>query len=166
MAIENCCVAVFDQLRGARAAVRAFDGDDGGLSVVGCARNPGMGACCCGEGRLRFVGDGADCWHVLQARFPATALITMPPLGMVMAVGALAERFAQATRTGGGAGGGTLLGEALYRLSVPRESITRYEAALRAARCLVVIEGSEACVADAHDQMARGRPTDLAIHLG
>ncbi len=167
MVIENCCVAVFDRLPGVQAATQVFDTADCRLSIVGCCRERGaVAGCRYMDGRLEFVGDEAGIWGDLRERFPDTALLRVEPLGMVIVVGSLVGGLVAVIEEREVTSADSFLGELFYRINIPRESIVRYEAALREAYYLVVIQGCQDDVSHAHDLLSNESATDLAIHLG
>jgi len=49
-------------------------------------------------------------------------------------------------------------------IGVPRDSVLKYEIALKADKYIVVVHGTAAEVAKAKDIMQTSRPTELAVH--
>ncbi|MGB6088546.1 MAG: hypothetical protein WBG26_03545 [Candidatus Binataceae bacterium] len=61
-------------------------------------------------------------------------------------------------------GGMTAIGAGLYSIGIPKDSVVKYESALKADKFIVVAHGTAAEVAKARDVMQTTQPTSLALH--
>lgn len=160
---ENCCIAVFDCLERVTEAVAFMEGRSGGISLI--YRSGGLLGYFRSNGCRGFMGADAALWNGLCQADTASALVWLPSLGLIVVVGPFVDVFMEAMEEGTGLHALGPLGEALYCLNVPQGSIERYEAALKEARCLLMVQGSQDEVAQVHDRLAPGCARDLAIHL-
>jgi len=62
--------------------------------------------------------------------------------------------------------GFSALGEELYRIAIPEDSIIRYEAAIGSGCCLFIVQGDQTEVEQAHDWLVEGGARDITIHFG
>ncbi len=58
-----------------------------------------------------------------------------------------------------------LWGAALYSIGIPRDSIIRYETAIKSDQYLLIVHGDQNEVERAHDVLAAGDALDVTIHL-
>ena len=86
-------------------------------------------------------------------------------LGPVIMAGPLVAVLVATLESAVVVGGLSALGAALYSIGIPRESVIRYEAALKSAQYLLVVHGGHDEVARAHEVLTVSKPVDMAIHL-
>jgi hypothetical protein len=63
-------------------------------------------------------------------------------------------------------GGVSALGAGLYSMGIPKDSIVRYETALKTDQFLLIAHGTAAEVAKAKDIIETTRPAQLSLHTG
>jgi hypothetical protein len=61
-------------------------------------------------------------------------------------------------------GGISALGAGLYGLGIPKDSIIKYETAIKSDRFLLIAHGTPAEAAKAHDILESSRPVALTLH--
>ena len=61
-------------------------------------------------------------------------------------------------------GGLTAVGAGLYSIGIPKDSVMKYESALKADKFILLAHGTAAEVAKAKDIMQTTHPTELALH--
>ena len=61
-------------------------------------------------------------------------------------------------------GGLSALGAGLYSIGIPKDSVVKYEAALKSDKFLVLAHGTADEVAKAKDIMQTTRPAEVAMH--
>jgi hypothetical protein len=89
----------------------------------------------------------------------------IPGLGPVVMAGPLVTSLVSALKGAIALGGFSALGAALYSIGIPRDSIIRYETALKSDQYLIIMHGTQQEVEQAHEILAAVEPTDVAIHL-
>ena len=61
-------------------------------------------------------------------------------------------------------GGLSAVGAGLYSIGIPKDSVIKYESALKADKFIVLAHGTAAEVAKARDIMQTTHPAELALH--
>jgi len=63
-------------------------------------------------------------------------------------------------------GGVSALGAGLFSVGIPKDSVVKYEAALKTDQFLLIVHGTEAEVAKAKDIIETTHPAQYATHSG
>ncbi len=171
MVDQNSCVALYPTHEQAEAAVQllqnsGFDAEN--ISIVGPSAQHGAepsGLYSTGE-RIKFWGERGAFWGGACGLLFGVALFWIPGLGPVIMVGPLVAVLVATLESAVVVGGLSALGAALYSIGIPRESVIRYEDAIKSAQYLLMVHGSHGGVARAHEVLAASEPIDMAIHLG
>ncbi len=148
-------IAVFDDHRAADAAVgKLIEGgfDMRHFSVVGKGYHTDekiVGFYNAGE-RVKFWGKYGAFWGGLWGLFFGGLFVTIPAVGPVIVLGYLAAFVVFAIEGAVVVGGLSALGAALVSIGIPKDSVIKYETALRADSFLVLAHG-------ATDEMARAK---------
>jgi uncharacterized membrane protein len=165
------CVAIFESHEEVEAAIRelhasGFDMKD--LSIVGrdyhTEENP-VGFYNAGD-RVRHWGKLGAFWGVIFGVLLAPAFFWIPGIGPILTGGFLGSAL-MGTIEGGMAGavmGGGLsaLAATLVGLGIPKDSVIRYERALKAENYLLIATGSAEDVEDARKLLStRAASTDV-----
>ncbi|MGA8792014.1 hypothetical protein [Candidatus Binatus sp.] len=58
----------------------------------------------------------------------------------------------------------TAVGAGLYSIGIPKDSVLKYETALKADKFILIAHGTAAEVAKAKDIIQTTHPTELAVH--
>ncbi len=170
MVEENSCVAVYDNHLQAEEAVRqlleqGFAADK--LSIVGKGyqreEHP-IGFYNTGE-RMKFWGAQGAFWGGLWGLLLGAAFFWVPGLGTVVIAGPLVSALVTALEGAAVVGGLSALGAALYSIGIPRDSIIRYETAIKSDHYLLIVHGDQSQVEQAHEVLAGGDARDVTIHL-
>ncbi|HEB93170.1 MAG TPA: hypothetical protein ENI94_06825 [Gammaproteobacteria bacterium] len=170
MVEENSCVAVYDNHRQAEEAVRcllAKGFETGKLSIAGKGyqreAHP-IGFYNTGD-RMKFWGAQGAFWGDLWGLLLGAAFFWVSGLGTVVIAGPLVSALITALEGAAVVGGFSALGAALYSIGIPRDSIVRYETAIRSDHYLLIVHGDQREVAQAHEVLAGGDARDVTIHL-
>jgi hypothetical protein len=170
MDITNSVIAIYGEHAAAEAAVRKLT--EGGfemksLSVVGKGYHTEekvVGFYNIGD-RIRFWGARGAFWGGLWGLFLGGMFLTIPFVGHVVVLGQLAVGLIAALENAAVIGGLSALGAGLYGLGIPRNSIVRYEAAVRADGFLVMAHGTAADIARAKQILTETAPKQLDVHF-
>jgi len=92
--------------------------------------------------RMMFWGKRGAFWGGLWSMLFGSALFLIPGFGHVLVLGPLVAWIVGALGEAAVVGGLTALGAGLYSIGIPKDSILRYETALKADQCIVVAHGS------------------------
>jgi hypothetical protein len=152
---NHAVVAVYDTHAEADAAINALA--KGGfdmkrLSVIGrdfYAEDKVIGYYNTGD-RVKFWGT-RGAWGGIWEQLFGSAFLAVPGFGLVAMAGPLVGWIATALESAPIGGGLNALGAAFYSVGVPRDSILRYELALKANRFLVIAHGTASEAAKARD---------------
>ncbi len=167
---NNSCVALYSAHDQAEEAVRvlqkaAFDIKK--VSIVGKGyhreEHP-IGFYNTGD-RIRFWGAQGAFWGGVWGLLVGAALFWIPGLGPVVMAGPVVAALVGALKGAVAVAGLSALGAALYSIGIPKDSIIRYETALKSDQYLIILHGNQTEVERAHEVLATGKPTDIAIHL-
>ena len=169
MTTNNAVVAVFASHQAAETAIRKLAA--GGLdlkhfSIVGKGyhtEETPMGFYNAGD-RVRFWGQNGAVWGGLWGLFFGGMLMVVPVIGPVMVLGPLAASVFSAFEGAVVVGGLSALGAAIYGLGIPKDSVIRYEEALKADGFLVMAHGSVNETQRARTMLEAMGPTSLDVH--
>ncbi|MET3900927.1 hypothetical protein ABIB57_004895 [Devosia sp. UYZn731] len=114
--------------------------------------------------RVKFWGSRGAFWGGLWALFFGGLFITTPVIGPVIALGYLAATAIAAIEGAIVVGGLSALGAALYSIGIPKDSVVRYEAAIKADGFIVMVHGSSEEAARAKAILATANATSVESH--
>ncbi len=169
MESQNSVVAVYDDHVAAEAAVKKL-GDAGfdikKLSVVGKGYHTEekvVGFYNTGD-RIKFGGKRGAFWGGLWGLFVGGLFVTVPVVGQVVVLGYLATMAIGALETAAVVGGLSALSAALYGIGIPKDSVIKYEAALKADGFMVVAHGTAEEMARAKAVLGTTSAASLDMH--
>lgn len=166
---DTAAVAVFDNHEFADAAVKklAKSGFDiTRISVIGRGFHTEQnvsGLYNAGD-RVKVWGSNGAFWGGLWGLFFGGLFMMIPFFGPIVVVGHLAMMVVAAVEGAVVVGGLSALGAALYSTGIPKDSVLRYEDAVKAEGFLVIVHGTDAEVARARAILANDHPTQLDVH--
>jgi hypothetical protein len=156
----NTVVAVYETHPQAEEALRAFKNtgyDMKKLSIVGRdyhTEDHVIGFYNAGD-RMKFWGKRGAFWGGLMGMLFGSALFLVPGIGHLLVLGSLGGWIVGALGEAAVVGSLTALGAGLYSVGIPKDSILKYETALKADQFVVVAHGSVADVAAARNILER-----------
>jgi len=155
----NAVVGVFANHSLAEAAVKELDRagiDMKTLSIVGKDYHPEenvVGYYNTGD-RMKYWGGMGAFWGSMWGLLFGSAFFWIPGLGPLLVGGPLVSTIIGAVEGAAVGGGLSALGAALYSIGIPKDSVLRYETALRADSFLVIVHGAAADVGRAREILA------------
>ena len=158
MSNQNAVVGIYKAHTDADAAVKELQKsgfDMKKLSVVGKDYH---------TDRMKFWGKRGAFWGGLWGLLFGSAFFVIPGLGQLVVLGPLALMIVGALEGAVVTGGLTALGAGLYSLGIPKDSIVKYETAVKSDKFLVVAHGSASDVAKAKSILESTANEDLAVH--
>jgi hypothetical protein len=166
---QNSVVAVFDDHVAAEAAVKKLSAagfDIKNLSVVGKGYHTEekvVGFYNTGD-RIKFWGKRGAFWGGLWGLFVGGLFVSVPVVGQVVVLGYLATMAIGALETAAVVGGLSALSAALYGIGIPKDSVIKYETALKADGFMVVAHGTAEEMARAKAVLGTMSTASLDLH--
>jgi hypothetical protein len=165
--ITDIVVAIFADHRDAQfAVVQLFDVGFGtaGISIVGrgFSRQGSGPATTERASPTRYANKRIPLWEEMDSSLFETDLVSATPAAPVFALGYLAKRAADFA---GGDGAATpRLGTALSRIGIPGDHVVRYEFAVHANGCLLMVHGDGIDIARARTILRCATPASIDVH--
>ena len=116
--------------------------------------------------RVKVWGSRGAFWGGLWGLFFGGLFLTVPVVGHVILLGYIAATVISAAEGALVVGSLSALGAALFSIGIPKESVIRYEAAIKADRFLVMAHGTANNMARAKSILAVTNPSSLDVHTG
>ena len=169
MSTQNSVVGIYNTHTEAEAAVKELQKsgfDMKKLSVVGKdyhTEENVVGFYNAGD-RMKYWGKLGAFWGGLWALLFGSAFFVIPGLGQLVVLGPLVMIIVSALEGALVTGGLTALGAGLYSIGIPKDSIIKYETALKSDKFLVIAHGSAGDVAKAKSILESTSKEDLVVH--
>ena len=169
MSANNSVVAIYRQHSDADLAIKELQ--RGGvdlhkLSIVGKGYHTdeqAVGYYTAGD-RMKYWGKVGAFWGGFWGLLFGSALFMIPGLGPILAAGPVVAWIVAGL--GGAVEVGALgaLGAGLYSIGIPKDSILKYETALKTDQFLLIVHGTAAEVAQARDIIKNTNPVQFSLH--
>jgi len=169
MSTENSIVAVYRQHDEADRAVKELQRggvDMRKLSVVGKGYHTDeqvVGYYNTGD-RMKYWGKMGAFWGGFWGLLFGSAFFMIPGLGPILVAGPLVAWIVGALEGAVVVGGLSALGAGLYSIGIPKDSIVKYEAALKTDQFLLIAHGTAAEVAEAKKIIENTHPLYCTLH--
>jgi len=115
---------------------------------------------------VKVWGSRGAFWGGLWGLFFGGLFLTVPVVGHVILLGYIAATVISAAEGALVVGGLSALGAALFSIGIPKDSVIRYEAAIKADRFLVMAHGTADEMARAKTILGTTNPSSLDVHTG
>jgi len=170
MSEQNAVVTVYNTHEEAEEAVKALQ--KGGfdmtkLSIIGKEYHTEqhvVGYYNAGD-RMKYWGKMGAFWGGLWGFLVGAAFFVVPGIGPILIPGPVAAWVIGALEGAVVVGGLSAIGAGLYSIGIPKDSVLRYEAALKADKFLLIAHGSEDEVEHAKDILRATRPAEMNVHM-
>jgi uncharacterized membrane protein len=169
MTKTNSVVAIYDTHSQAEEAVKNLQKsgfDMKTLSIVGKdyhSEEDVTGYYNTGD-RMKYWGKLGALWGGFWGLLFGAAFFAIPGIGPVLVAGPLVAWIIGALEGAVVVGGLSAVGAGLYSIGIPKDSVIKYESALKADKFIVLAHGTAAEVAKARDVMQTTHPKELALH--
>jgi hypothetical protein len=169
MSIENSVVAIYRQHTDADLAVKELQRggvDMHKLSIVGKGYHTDeqvVGYYNTGD-RMKHWGKTGAFWGGFWGLLFGSAFFMIPGLGPILVAGPLVAWIVGGLEGAVLVGGVSALGAGLYSIGIPKDSIVKYEAALKTDQFLVIAHGTAAEVAKAKEILESTHPFYCTMH--
>jgi hypothetical protein len=170
MSNNDSVVAIYKTHTEADAAVKELqrDGVDmHTLSIVGKGYHTeehAVGYYNAGE-RMKYWGKAGAFWGGFWSLLFGSAFFMIPGLGPILAAGPVVGWIVGALESAVVVGGISALGAGLFSLGIPKDSIVKYEAALKTDKFLLIVHGAATDAAKAKDIITKTtHPDECLMH--
>ena len=169
MTRENAVVAIYHSHTDAEAAVRELQKagyDMTKLSIVGKdyhTEEHVTGYYSTGD-RMKYWGKLGAFWGGIWGLLFGSAFFLIPGLGPMLAAGPIVAWIVGALEGAVVTGGVTAIGAGLYSIGIPKDSILKYETALKTEKFLLIAHGSPAEATKAQQILRTTPVADLGVH--
>jgi hypothetical protein len=169
MAENNSVVAVFDTHEQAAKAIddlRAAGIDVKSLSIVGkdyYTDEQVTGYYNAGD-RMKYWGGLGAFWGGIWGLLAGAALFVVPGTGPVVIAGPFVAWVVGALEGAAVVGGLSVIGAGLFSLGIPKNSILKYEVAIKVGKFVLVVHGSAEDAAKAQAVLSNATPSTLDLH--
>ena len=169
MSIQNSVVAVYRTHSEADQAVKELQRggvDMHKLSIVGKGYHTdehAVGYYNTGD-RMKYWGKVGAFWGGFWGLLFGSAFFMIPGLGPILAAGPVVAWIVGALESAAVVGGLSALGAGLYSMGIPKDSIVKYETALKTDQFLLIAHGTSAEVAKAKDIIESTNPAYCTLH--
>jgi len=116
--------------------------------------------------RMKYWGKLGAFWGGFWGLLFGSAFFIIPGLGPILAAGPVVAWIVGALEGAVVVGGVSALGAGLYSMGIPKDSIVKYEAALKTDQFLLIVHGTAAEVAKAKDIIETTHPSQFSLHAG
>jgi hypothetical protein len=116
--------------------------------------------------RMKYWGKLGAFWGGIWGLLIGAAFFFVPGVGPVLVAGPLAAWIVGALEGAVVVGGLSAVGGALFSIGIPKDSVLKYDVALKANQFLLVGHGTADEMAKAREILARTKPTELDVHPG
>jgi hypothetical protein len=114
--------------------------------------------------RMKYWGKMGAFWGGFWGLLFGSAFFAIPGIGPVLVAGPLVAWIVAALEGAVVVGGLSALGAGLYSIGIPKDSVVKYEVALKSDKFLLLAHGTADEVAKARDILQRTHPVELAVH--
>jgi uncharacterized membrane protein len=114
--------------------------------------------------RMKYWGKIGAFWGGFWGLLFGSAFFLIPGIGPILAAGPVVAWIVAALEGAVEVGALGALGAGLYSIGIPKDSIVKYEAALKTDQFLLIVNGTAAEVAKAKDIIEGTHPAQFSLH--
>jgi hypothetical protein len=115
---------------------------------------------------MKYWGKVGAFWGGFWGLLFGSALFIIPGLGPILAAGPVVAWIVAGLEGAVEVGALGALGAGLYSIGIPKDSVVKYETALKTDQFLMIVHGTAAEVARAKDILETTHPAELGMHSG
>ncbi|HTS70914.1 MAG TPA: permease, partial [Terriglobia bacterium] len=112
----------------------------------------------------KYWGKLGAFWGGLFGLLFGAAFFWVPGIGPMVVAGPLTAWIVAGLEGAVAVGGLSAIGAGLYSIGIPKDSVLKYETAIKSDKFLLVAHGTAAEVAKARDILGTTRPAELSQH--
>jgi uncharacterized membrane protein len=114
--------------------------------------------------RMKYWGELGAFWGGFWGLLFGSAFFLVPGVGPLLVAGPLVGWIVGALEGAAVVGGLSALGAGLYSVGIPKDSILKYETAVKSGKYIVIAHGSDAETVHAREIISRTNPEALEAH--
>jgi len=114
--------------------------------------------------RMKYWGKMGAFWGGIWGMLFGAAFFVIPGLGPILVAGPLVAWIIGALEGAVVVGGLSALGAGLYSIGIPKDSVVKYETALKSDKFLLLAHGTGDEVAKARGILQTTNPMEVAVH--
>ena len=114
--------------------------------------------------RMKYWGKLGAFWGGLWGFLFGAAFFWIPGIGPLVVAGPIVSWIVGALEGAVVVGGVSVLGAALYSIGIPKDSIVKYEAAIKSGKFLLLAHGTMADVSNAREVLQATGPMETGVH--
>jgi uncharacterized membrane protein len=114
--------------------------------------------------RMKYWGKQGAFWGGIWGMLFGAAFFAIPGIGPVLVAGPLVAWIIGALAGAVVVGGLSALGAGLYSIGIPKDSVVKYETAIKSDKFLLVAHGTANEVAKASDILETTHPVEVEVH--
>ena len=116
--------------------------------------------------RMKYWGKLGAFWGGVWGLLFGAAFFAVPGFGPVLVAGPLVSWIVGALEGAVVVGGASAIGGGLFSIGIPRDSVLKYETAIKSNKFVVLAHGTAAEVSKARDILHTTNPAEVSIHSG
>ncbi len=114
--------------------------------------------------RMKYWGELGAFWGGFWGLLFGSAMFAIPGLGTLLVAGPLVAWIVGALEEAVVVGGLSVVGAGLFSIGIPKDSILKYEVALKTNQFLLIVHGTPETVHRAEQIIARTKRLDHTVH--
>jgi hypothetical protein len=114
--------------------------------------------------RMKYWGKAGAFWGGFWGLLFGSAFFAIPGIGPVLVAGPLVAWIVGALEGAVAVGGLSAIGAGLYGMGIPKDSVIKYELALKTDQYLLLVHGTTAEVERAKNIIANTQPINVTLH--
>jgi hypothetical protein len=115
---------------------------------------------------MKYWGKVGAFWGGFWGLLFGSAFFMIPGLGPILAAGPVVGWIVAGLEGAVEVGALGALGAGLFSIGIPKDSVVKYEAALKTDQFLLIVHGTSAEVAKAKDIIESTHPAQFLVHSG
>ncbi len=114
--------------------------------------------------RMKYWGKLGAFWGGIWGMLFGAAFFAIPGIGPVLVAGPLVAWIVSALESAVVVGGLSAIGAGLYSIGIPKDSVVKYELALKSDKFVLLAHGTADEVTKARDIMQTTHPVEVTLH--
>jgi uncharacterized membrane protein len=115
--------------------------------------------------RMKYWGKYGAFWGGIWGLLFGSAFFMIPGFGPILVAGPMVAWVIGALESAAVVGGLSALGAGLYSIGIPKDSVLKYETAIKAGKYVLIAQGTVDEVANARKNIAKTKAIESAVHF-
>jgi len=114
--------------------------------------------------RMKYWGKYGAFWGGIWGLLFGSAFFMIPGFGPILVAGPMVAWVIGALESAAVVGGLSALGAGLYSIGIPKDSVLKYETAIKAGKYVLIAQGTVDEVANARKKIAKTKAIESEVH--